>query len=938
MIEEILISLQDKLRSSDFLDNETAIDKFGALLQSQNTEKQRKIIGTILPLALSSKFETIQKKVVQVVSNYPTILKDVLPALKLSSDPTVRFWAHYIMIQLDFFARDELLEIAKSKESDEIRMLAMEQLARKPDKQVILCFLERISDPSWIIRRLAKKLLIEQGDGIYQIIQEYFMNCPSRQKYDCIKIIPLILKDKAFALFQRMLESDTKGVVRPYICAGLGEIKTENSLQTLFGMLQDGSMLVREEAIKALTNWGREVVHPLLAIFPSASPETRHCIMILLGRILGLDVTKELNDFFGPPTSETKYYIMTALSQVRDPAVVQDLLPYLRDDSVFIQEHASRILASMGVHALDPLLACLDSEDDKLLLPVLRVIGEIGSKDALRPLLFLIDNSRNTLVRTCAIEAIAKLQKFETVAGLLLLKLDDKDHAIRHTIVENLSKHPRSAFLKDLVLACLDRNADVARGAREILSRRDYPGVPSFFTLFETATDFEKDKIISLASKLSTEQFDSVLKKEKITIEALQPENVETRVHRRRYTKENITDIKELLYFLHEERGSDLHLNIGLPPSIRIHGDLVRTTFETITPEKSRYLLYSLMNDAQKKTFAERMEIDFSFEIPDCARFRANVFMQKNGMSAVFRIIPNVIPTFEELSLDKETMIRVCNHKTGLILVTGATGSGKSTTLAAMIDYINRTRYDHIITIEDPIEFVHPHKRCVITQRELGTNTLSFSNALRSALREDPDVILVGEMRDYETMHLAITAAETGHLVFSTLHTINAYESIHRIIGSFPGDQQHTIRMQLAGSLRGIVSQRLIPAYLSSGRVLAYEVLVATQPIRRCIKEDKIDQIISTMQTSRSDGMITMDMCLEDLVIRKKITYEDGLKNAEDKKEFEKRLTERLGGKATGAVPAAGAASGAGTPPGAQPPGVGKPVISTTPQVKGPAR
>jgi twitching motility protein PilT len=322
------------------------------------------------------------------------------------------------------------------------------------------------------------------------------------------------------------------------------------------------------------------------------------------------------------------------------------------------------------------------------------------------------------------------------------------------------------------------------------------------------------------------------------------------------------------------------------------------------------------------------MELDFSYEVADCARFRVNVFMQKNGMAGVFRIIPNTVPSFDQLSLDKSIMEKVCNHKSGLILVTGATGSGKSTTLAAMIDQINRTRYDHLITIEDPIEFVHPHKRSVITQRELGTNTLSFSNALRSALREDPDVILVGEMRDLDTMNLAIAASETGHLVFSTLHTINAYESIHRVVGSFPGDVQQSIRMQLAGTLRGIVSQRLIPAYLTSGRVMAYEVLVGSGPVRRCIKEDKIDQIISIMQTSRADGMLTMDQCLEDLVIAKKITYEDGLKNAEDKKDFQKRLESRMGRSITGSGPMTpGEASSA--------PGVGKPVFSDKPQVKG---
>jgi|GEM_PF-37719 len=897
MIEEILISLQDKLRSCDYLDNETAVDKFSSLLQSQSSEKQRKIISTILPLALSCRHEGIQKKSVQISCNYPSILKDILPALRLSLDHQVRTWAYWMMIELNFLTREELIELANGRENDDIRKIVLEALGKKPDKEIILCLLDKISEPSWIIRKQAKKILIEQGDCIYNIIQEFFMACPSRQKYDCIKIIPLILKEKAYTLFQRMLEADQNGMVRPYICAGLGEIRSEASLQTLLRLLEDPSMLVREEAIKSLTNWGREVVHALLSIFPTATEDTRQSIMVLLGRVLQLDVIREIRDFFGPATQETKFYLLTALAEVRDPFVVQDLLAFLKDDSVFIQEYAIKILARLGVHAFDPLLTCLDSDDEKLLIPVLKVLGEIGSKDGLRPLLYLIDNSKNTLIRTCAIEAISKLQKFELIAGLLLLKGDDKDYSIRHTIIENLSKHPRSSFIKDLLLSIMDRNTDVAWLGREIIKRRDYPGIPSFITLYDQATDFEKDKILSLTSKLSNDQVDFVLKKEKISIDDLKQENVEVgKVLTRKYNKENITDVKELLYYLHEVRGSDLHLNIGLPPSIRVHGELQRTTFETITPEKSRYLLFSILNDHQKDTFIKTKELDFSFEVADIARFRINIFEQKNGMAAVFRIIPNVVPTFEELSLDRDIMLRICNHRSGLILVTGATGSGKSTTLASLIDHINRTRYDHIITIEDPIEFVHPHKRCAVTQRELGTNTLSFSNALKSALREDPDVILVGEMRDIDTMHLAIAAAETGHLVFSTLHTINAYESIHRIIGSFPGDQQHTVRMQLAGTLRAIISQKLISAYLSSGRVLAYEVLVGTYPVRRCIKEDKIDQILSSMQTGRSEGMITMDQCLEDLVVRKKITYDDGLKNAEDKKAFEKRIQEKSGG------------------------------------------
>ena len=900
MIEEILVSLQDKLRSQDYLDNDQALDKVASLLQSQSSDKQRKIISNILPLALSSKHESIQKKTVQTVINYPTILKDILPALRLATDTTVRFWAYFITIELGFLTQSELLDLLNSRESDEIRRSAIDALAKKPDKRIIVAFLEKISDPSWIVRKQVKRVLIQLGDSIYQIIQEYFQTCSSAQKYECIKIIPLILREKAFILFQRMLESDTTGAYKPYVCAGLGEIRNEVSMKVLLSLLDDSSIIVRQEAIKALEFWGKDVVNGAISIFATASKETRLCIMQLLGRILGLGVIDVLKECFGTLNQETKFLLLTALGEVRDPKVIPELLPYLKDESIFIVDYTKNILVQLGVHAVDPLVAALDSEDEELVVQVLKVLGKIGSKEALRPLLFIIDNSKKTIIRTCAIEAITQLQKFELIAGMLLLKLDDKDISIRHTIVENLAKLPRKSFLKDLTMSCFDRNADIAWWSREIFKRRDYAGIPALLSLYDNGTDFERERIISALSKLNGDQLDTVLQRSSLTFDTLKAENVESKVLRRKYAKENITDMKELLYFLQEEHGSDLHLSIGVPPSIRVHGELVRTTFETITPEKSRFLLYSIMNEHQKKEFNEKMELDFSYEVPDCARFRVNIFMQKNGMAGVFRIIPNTVPSFKEISIDTNVVEKMCNNKSGLILVTGATGSGKSTTLASMIDYINRTRYDHIITIEDPIEFIHPHKRSVVSQRELGTNTLSFSNALRSALREDPDVILVGEMRDLETMKLAIAASETGHLVFSTLHTNSAYESVNRIVGSFPGDVQQTIRMQLAASIRGIISQRLIPAYLGQGRVLAYEVLLGTTPVKRCIKEDKTDQIISTMQTSRQEGMITMDQCLEDLVVSKKISYDDAFKNALDKKDFQKRLETRVGKANTG--------------------------------------
>lgn len=898
MLEELIISLQDKFRSSDYIDNEQGLDKLQSLLQTQTSDKQKKLITSLLPLMLSNKSENIQKRAVQIVFNYPTILKEVLPTIVLAPDPIVKFWSYFMMMELGMLSTDEMIDIVNGKESDEIRKCALEILSRKPEKRIIVLLLDKICDPSWIISKQAKKTLIELGDSVYQIIQEYFQSCGSSQKYECIKLIPLILREKSFALYQKMLEADAHGIYKPYICAGLGEIRNDNALKVLLWLLDDESTIVKSEAIKALSLWGKDIVQPVISLFATASKDKRMSMMRLLGRVLGLEVVPLFNEIFGNPNQEGKYFLLTALSEIRQPEVIPILLQYLRDDSVFIRDYVRNILVNLGTISLDGLISQLDNEDEVFVIELIKVLGILRAKEAVRPLLFLIDNSRSTLIRTCAIEAISKLNRFELVANMLLLKLSDKDISIKHTIVENLSKQPQKAFLKDLIMSCLDKNQEISFWSREILKRREYYGASSLLDTYDKGSDSDKDRIIALVSKLNDDQLHNALQKDTVSIESLKPENVEIKVLRRKFSKENITDIRELLYYLHEEGGSDLHISIGLPPSIRLHGELIRTTFETLTPEKSRFLLYSIMNNAQKEEFQKTMELDFSYEISDCARFRVNVFMQKNGMAGVFRIIPNTVPSFDALDMDKSVMQAICNHKSGLVLVTGATGSGKSTTLAAMIDYINRTRYDHIITIEDPIEFVHQPLRSVVSQRELGTNTLSFSNALKSALREDPDVILVGEMRDLETMKLAIAASETGHLVFATLHTNSAYESVNRIIGTFPGDVQQMIRMQLAGTIRGIISQRLIPAYLGSGRVLAYEILVGSTGIKRCIKEDKTDQIISLMQTSRSDGMITMDQCLEELVVAKKITYEEGFKHAEDKKDFQKRLEGRLGKQA----------------------------------------
>lgn len=347
--------------------------------------------------------------------------------------------------------------------------------------------------------------------------------------------------------------------------------------------------------------------------------------------------------------------------------------------------------------------------------------------------------------------------------------------------------------------------------------------------------------------------------------------------------------IDELLELVVEHNASDLHISPGLPPILRVDGELKRTRYESYTPEVTQRMMYDIITDDQIQRFETDLELDCSYAFQDIARFRVNIFRDRGNVAAALRLIPRIIPTIEELNLP-DIMLDLSRRMRGLLLVTGPTGSGKSTSLASIINQINIERAEHIITIEDPIEYLHEHKKSVINQRELGHDTHSFNNALRASLREDPDVILVGEMRDLETIHLAITCAETGHLVMATLHTNSAAESVDRMIDVFPPAQQEQIRVQLSNNLVAILSQQLLPRAGEPGRVAAIEVMVANAAIRNLIREAKSHQITSVIQTAAESGMQTMDQALRDLYKQSQITLEDAMRRAQNAIELEKLI------------------------------------------------
>ncbi len=351
-------------------------------------------------------------------------------------------------------------------------------------------------------------------------------------------------------------------------------------------------------------------------------------------------------------------------------------------------------------------------------------------------------------------------------------------------------------------------------------------------------------------------------------------------------------NLHQLLKLMVEKGASDLHLTVGSPPQLRIDGGLTPVKAPPLSSQDCRQLCYSVLTDSQRAEFEERNELDASFGVKSLSRFRANIFMQRGAVSGVFRQIPFKIMSFEELGLPP-VMEELCQRKRGLVLVTGPTGSGKSTTLAAMIDKINAEKPHHILTIEDPIEFLHPHKRGIVNQREVGADTAGFKTALRYVLRQDPDVVLIGEMRDLETIEAALTIAETGHLALATLHTNGAIQTINRIIDVFPPHQHDQVRAQLSFVLEGVISQQLVPRATGSGRCLCLEILAMTPAIRNLVREDKLHQVYSQMQVGQKYGMVTMNQSLYSLLQRRLITVEEAMSRSTDVEELRTMISGR---------------------------------------------
>ncbi|HEY9069418.1 MAG TPA: PilT/PilU family type 4a pilus ATPase [Candidatus Ozemobacteraceae bacterium] len=873
-----------------------------ALLDRAGRPDDEQTLLLLLYKGLAHPDTEIQQKSAALVQPHLARMTEALQALLNHPNENIRYWALSLLGNGGRLSRDELAAVLGRTEKDETKILAADLLFAGPESpETFELLIRHLGDPSWALRRHLNKRLMPHGEKLLPAIRTVFAGGNLHQKYWALKLLIDLSGPKAMQNIRKFLTSKDF-TVKLYAIAALEYVQGDQALGFLFSTLMEESPVMRYQAAHIFAAKGEPALKEAVRLIGERGPELKDDLNILTGRILGERSRIFYREQLESPDPDDRFYALRAIGQNPDQESIRILVQAFRDPVWIIRRLASDLLARLIPQAREELIAALNDPSFDTIFWATKTLGAGRDASAARPLLTLVDHHPDPNVRVCAVKALCKLD-VEYVAELLILNFRDAPPSVRTAISEGLVQMSRLKIVKYLVIYLFDRDKSISFWCEKTLKALQYPALASLLGLLVTLDPVQQEKFISFLHHLKPEQLHAILKRDKVTMADFDPD----RLTDEEYVLVPLSQYRtldDLLAQLKEQHGSDLHLNVGLPPMFRIHGELTRTNLPPITEERASQLILSIFNEEQLERFKTHWEIDFSHEVKHVGRFRANIFRQRQGVSGVFRLIPTQIPTFEELGLQRPVFESLCENRNGLILVTGPTGSGKSTTMAVMVDYINKSRHEHILTIEDPIEFVHQHKRCSINQRELGTHTHSFADALRSSLREDPDVILVGEMRDPETIKLALTASETGHLVFSTLHTISASESINRIIGAFPADHQDQVRLELAGVLRAIISQKLLPRSDRKGRVLAHEMLICNIAVRNLIKEAKTEQIVSIMQTAAADHMQTMDQALARLAAQEICSVDTVMPHVQDKKSFTQLVQSVTGKPGTSPAPA----------------------------------
>ncbi len=854
---------------------------------------------SLLIRAFHHKLWPVRKAAHEALSQFGEAARPAVTRCLDSDKEDEQYWAIRTLGKIGGLALQSLIDLSRSDDRTS-RLFAVTALADVQDVAVLQPLVDRLDDGSWRVRAEAAKALEAHSAllPVANMLQEALKGQSENVTFWALKILSKILGAGALEPMKSFLSCQDNRL-RYSAIAALDDIEDDLAVPLLIACLDDPSWIVRKQAAERLLKRGARIENFLKNAFRDGSHDVKFWSIKVLAQVRGKGRLDTYASLLISGREDLKYYGITALGEVREPEAVTLLVNCFRDPSWGIREYASEQLAQMGDYPLSHLSAGINNECDDVKYWAIKTLARIGNPAAVQ--LGLCLSSQDRITRMYAIEAAAEVDS-EAINAAAVERLNDPDWQIRRKAAEILAKRGPSAVRR--ILPRLDEDNDNYHyWSRHILEQIPGTGLKELMAMVEDGSPELRKKIFLFTGTLDDAALKTLMESPppevRKAVMSFEPARKKSPSELAAATAAEMTGqlvlsesdessgLDRLLRHLHDAGGSDLHLNVGAAPSVRIHGELQAIPGEPILSEKlSDDLLTSFLNDTQREKLEQDWSIDFSYEIPDIARFRVNLFRERQGLNGVFRLIPVRIASIEELRLSK-VFKELCKMNQGLILVTGPTGSGKSTTLAAMVDNMNSTRHDHIITIEDPIEFVHDHRRCLISQREVSQHARSFASALRSSLREDPDVILVGEMRDLETISLAITASETGHLVLGTLHTTNASQTIDRMIDVFPPHQQPQVRSQLANSIAAIIAQRLLPRKDRPGRVAIHEILLRTPAVQNLVREGKSEQLFSVMQLNREIGMQTFDDELIENVKLGEVEYGLALEYAYDRKSFE---------------------------------------------------
>jgi twitching motility protein PilT len=767
-----------------------------------------------------------------------------------------------------------------------------------------------LDSPSWPVRRGAADVLAKLGSRVVGPIRDRFPTLTEHQRYWAMRVIARVMGAGAMSWLAGLFRTPNPAV-RGSILSAVAEIPGDEAIEFMFQALNDEAWPIRYAAAEHLERRGKAILPQLARGVKEGAGDSKYWSLRLLVRVLQQDGVVLLTQCMENEDQTLRYYTIRALGESSDEWALRMLVKALSDPSWPNRQLASHTLATKGKAAVTVLLDALKTDDLDVLYWVLRSLGEIGDERLITPAMRVVARSDlDPEAHEWVADAIAGVRS--DAAAKRLVELAAQEEPLRARILDHLKKfgaigvRPLLRYVKSTNTAARDFAAGVLRSLA-------YPNIDKLIAGYEALNPTSAELLLQSMKVFDAAMLEEILKKGSATVERLQelsagfandgPSDASSVIRMPLSIAGSVVGMKrpdsvvdvpypvtfdELLGRALEQSASDIHLRVGRPPVMRVQGFLKNIQLPVLTDGHVRGLIRPVLGPVHEKTFAREKELDLGYEIPGVSRFRVNVFSELSGTGVVARVIPSRVPSLTDLALPA-VFQTICGLFEGLVLVTGPTGSGKSTTLAAMIDHINETRDEHILTIEDPVEFRHSQKRALMSYRELGKNTKSFSKALRSALREDPDVVLVGELRDRTTIQLALRAAETGHLVFGTLHTSTAAETVDRIVNVFSATQQSAVRTSLSTSLKAVICQHLVPT-IDRKRVPALEILLVNFAAQNLIREHKLNQLESVIISGRKEGMVGRDEYLANLVRTRKITPDTAMEYAHNKQELDKLL------------------------------------------------